>query len=155
MCMWGILIPVSLASLLAFETFRTRAYVLPAAGVVSFALFTRYPWLVRRIHGRPLYYEDLEDDRWVDPLIRFRFQHAFTRVLMVLNAAGVVLLAQYGWSAAAGAHHPIEVLGVLGGLYTLHQKIVTILGKLLLKLLARFRESEDGASARSPTNGRY
>ena len=141
--MWGIIVPVTLLSFLAFPVMRTHAYILSASGIVSFAVFAQFPWLVTRLHGRPIYYEDLEDDHWVDPLIRTRFQHAFTRVLMVLNALGVVLLVQYGWNAILESHNPIEVLGVLGGLYTWHQKMVTILGKKLLKLLMWFRRSRE------------
>lgn len=140
--MWGILIPVTLLSFLVFEPFRTLTYVLPASGALSLALFAQFPWFVRRLHGRPLYYEDLEDAEWMEPVIRARFQHAFTRVLVVLNALGVVVLVQYGWTAVMESHSVIEVLGVLGGLYTWHQKVVSILGRYLIKLLYRWRTTQ-------------
>lgn len=137
--MWGILIPCTLISFLVFEPFRCLSYILPAAAVSSFALFAQFPWLVRRLHGRPLYYEDLEDAEWMHPTIRARFQHAFTRVLICVNALGVVILVQYGWNAVMHSHNVIEVFGVLGGLYTWHQKCVSILGRYLLKVLHYWR----------------
>ena len=140
--MWGILIPITLLSFLVFPVFRTLTYVLPASGTLSLAFFAQFPWLVRRMHGRPLYYEDLEDAEWMEPAIRARFQHAFTRVLVVLNALGVVVLVQYGWTAVMESHSVIEVLGVLGGLYTWHQKAVSILGRYLIKLLYRWRTTQ-------------
>ena len=137
--MWGIFIPCTLLTFLIFEPFRTLIYILPASFAMSLSLFAQFPWLVRRLHGRPLYYEDLEDADWIEPTIRARFQHAFTRILVVLNAMGVVVLVQYGWTAVMESHGVIDILGVLGGLYTWHQKGVSILGRYLLKLLYRWR----------------
>ena len=137
--MWGVLIPVTLLSFLVFEPFRRLEYILPASGVLSIAVFSQFPWLVRRLHGKPLYYEDLEDAEWLDPIVRMRFQHAFTRVLIFANALGVIILVQYGWDAVMQSHNVIEVIGILGGLYTWHQKFISILGRYLLKLLYYWR----------------
>ena len=86
-----------LCGLMALPWFRTRYYAIPAVSVSVFVILLMYPYLARRMHQRKLTYEDLEDLRDADSVLRHRFQTAFTRVQQVGGAICAGMLPQYGF----------------------------------------------------------
>ena len=132
-----------LAAGVAVPELRTEWYVVPAAAAAAFAVLTMHPKLVRRLHVRPVYYDQLEDQRWENECVRTRYQAMFTRILQVSDALAVGGVA---WYAFYAIKHPMrnafEVFGVAGGLFSLYNRAHRLAGGWVLGCLHRKLEAQ-------------
>ena len=122
---------------------RVEWYVVPASMVATFVVLTMHPKLVRRLHVRPVYYDQLQDTRWENEAVRTRYQAMFTRVLQVSDALAAGGVA---WYALYTVHNPMrnvfEVLGVAGGLFSLYNRAHRVVGGCIIEKLHSMLQSE-------------
>lgn len=134
-CMlWLVLLP--LMAVVPYESMgwsRTLYFIVPASGVATYVVLLNFPLLVKQVHSRPLYYDDLEDDRFVDPLVRKRFQFIFICILQITLTLIISGLIYYYYDRWQNTNlSKIEVFGVLGGSISLLLKIENAIGKITL-----------------------
>lgn len=117
----------------SMEWSRTLYFIVPASGVATYVVLLNFPLLVKQVHSRPLYYDDLEDDRFVDPLVRKRFQFIFICILQITVTLIISGLIYYYYDRWYNTNlSKIEVFGVLGGSISLLLKIENAIGKITL-----------------------
>lgn len=134
-----LLLPFVLLPLLVFlpapgyEWSKSLYFVMPTSIIAVYGLLLNFPTLVARAHSRPLYYDDLEDDRYIDPAIKRRFQFIFVIILQItltLIISGMIYY-YYDRFHITGLSK-IEIFGVLGGFISLLLKIENMIGKSIL-----------------------
>jgi hypothetical protein len=118
------------------EWSRSLYYLVPASGLTTFILLINFPQIVKKIHGRPLYYEDLVDEKYVDPLIKRHFQIIFICMLQITLTLIMTGLIYYYYDRLHNTElSKMEILGVLGGFISLLMKIENFIGNCTLSLL--------------------
>lgn len=112
---------------------RTLYYIVPSTGLATYVVLLNFPSAVKKIHSRPLYYDDLEDDRFIDNSTRKRFQFIFICILQITLTLIISGLIYYYYDRLYNTNlSKIEVFGVLGGSISLLLKIENVIGKLTL-----------------------
>ena len=147
-----------LCGLMALPWFRTRYYAIPAVSASVFVLLLVYPYLARRMHQRKLTYEDLEDLRDADSVLRHRFQVVFTRVQQVGGAICAGMLTLYGFHVFEHQERltAFEIVGVLGGLLSRYERVYGYIGGLCIACLYRLKRVsayESQRAARASAQG--
>ena len=111
-------------------------YIIPTTGLATYTLLLNFPNIVRFVHSRPLYYGDLEDDKYVNPSDRHRFQSIFIVILQITLTLIISGLIYYYYSYMHISNlSTIEKIGVLGGFISLLLKIENVVGKFALSCL--------------------
>jgi hypothetical protein len=115
---------------------RTLYYIVPSTGLATYVILLNFPSVVQKVHSRPLYYDDLEDDRFVDPRIRKRFQFIFVCILQVTLTVIISCLIYYYYDRLYNTNlSKFEIFGVLGGSISLLLKIENVIGKVTLTII--------------------
>lgn len=118
------------------EWSRSLYYLVPASGLATFILLINFPQIVKNIHGRPLYYEDLIDEKCIDPLIKRHFQIIFICMLQITLTLIMTGLIYYYYDRLHNTGlSKMEILGVMGGFISLLMKIENFIGKCMLTML--------------------
>jgi hypothetical protein len=118
------------------EWSRSLYYLVPASGLTTFILLINFPQIVKKIHGKPLYYEDLVDEKYIDPLIKRHFQIIFICILQITLTLIMTGLIYYYYDRLHNTElSKMEILGVLGGFISLLMKIENFIGNCILSLL--------------------
>jgi len=104
-------------------------------------LLINQPTFIRFWHAKPVWFEDLEDERCIstDPN-RYKYQRRWLvvqTVLMAITAAGIWVY--YQDLLEHSQLHTWGNIGLVGGFYSLFSSIVQPLGDLTLKCLHRTR----------------
>lgn len=118
------------------EWFRSLYYVIPASGIATYVLLLNFPCIVEKVHSRPLYFNDLEDNRDIEPSTQKRFQMIFVCILQItltLLVAGLVYY-YYDQFHSTGLSK-MEIFGVIGGFVSLMLKIENVVGKFALTIV--------------------
>ena len=119
-----------------FKWSRYLWYLVPASGLSTFILLINFPQIVKNIHGRPLYYEDLVDEKYIDPLIKKHFQIIFICILQITLTFIMTCLIYYYYDRLHNTElSRMEILGVLGGFISLLMKIENFMGNCILTML--------------------
>jgi hypothetical protein len=91
-------------------------YILPMAFTSSYCFFVNFPFLLKIMHSKPSYYDDLEDPLYVDSGVRKRFQHIFIIILQIILSIAAVVLAYYYMGDYNNTYlSTVELFGVFGG----------------------------------------
>jgi hypothetical protein len=137
-----MLLLLTLLPLLAFvpshqyDVFRSLYFITPASSVAIYILLLNFPCIVARVHSRPLYYDDLEDDRYIDPAIKRRFQFIFVIILQITLTLIISGMIYYYYDRFHITRlSKIEIFGVLGGFISLLLKIENLIGKSVMVVL--------------------
>jgi hypothetical protein len=127
---------------------RTLYYIVPASGFATYIVLLNFPLIVKGVHSRPLYYDDLEDNRFVDPLVRKHFQFIFICILQVTLTLIISGVIYYYYDRLHNTKlSSIEVFGVLGGSISLLLKIENVIGKVMLTGISIMKKHSYGDSA--------
>lgn len=141
-CLLIVIIFPCIAGLPYKETGWSRSiyYILPTTGLATYALLLNFPSIVRSVHARPLYYDDLEDSKYVDAAIRQRFQSLFVLILQVNLTIIISCLIYYYYDRMHVSNlSKIELFGIFGGFISLLLKIENAVGKLALSVLNKWK----------------
>ncbi len=141
-----ILLALPALPLISYEPLnwlRTSYYIIPVSGIATYIVLINFPQIVKRVHARPLYYCDLEDARFVDPLIRKRFQFIFIIISQInLSLIMSVLIFYYYDRLHNTELSRMEIVGVIGGFVALLSKIENIIGKFTLTVMNFIKTSD-------------
>lgn len=115
------------------EWSKSLYFLISASAVSTYVLLINFPSIVKKVHSRPLYYDDLEDGRYVAPAIRKRFQFIFVCILQITLTIIISGLIYYYYDRLHNTElSTIEIFGVLGGFISLLLKIENFIGKFTL-----------------------
>jgi hypothetical protein len=124
-----------------YEWNKSLYFVIPTSIITIYVLLLNFPSLIAQIHSCPLYYEDLEDDRYIDPSIKLRFQIIFVVILQITLTLIISGMIYYYYDQFHITDlSKIEIFGVLGGFISLLFKIENIIGKSVLTSLNMWKK---------------
>ena len=134
---WSLLcIPLLSIPPIFFEELRGVIYVTPASIISSFLILYHYPYFLKSMHTKPLYFEDLEDNGEIDDELKRKFQHIFIIVINVILAfimGGIVDYAFY--RVHNSSLNWFELTGLVGGMLSLYRSLWDYVGRFLLLVL--------------------
>jgi hypothetical protein len=118
---------------LKYDWCRSLYYILPISGIVVYVFLLNFPMIVTSIHTRPIYYDDLEDSRYIDQTIKKRFQFIFIVILQITVTLIISSMIYYYYDQFHYTElSKIEIFGVLGGFISLLLKIENMIGNSVL-----------------------
>lgn len=118
------------------EWSQTLYFLVPVSGLSSYILLINFPIIIKNIHGKPLYFEDLEDDAFIDPLIRKHFQMIFVVMVQITLTMLISGMIYYYYNQFKNTTlSKIELFGIAGGAVSLLMKIENTFGKMILSVL--------------------
>lgn len=134
---WLLIIPlISIIWWSAYEPAREVWYMPPVALITGFSILYNIPWLVRVLHMKPFYYENLEDVEITnneDVKNRFKFQHWFTISITLLQSIVFCIVLDYiVYNVNNSNLKWQEQVGIIVSYITLYTSIQDKIGKLLL-----------------------
>jgi hypothetical protein len=144
-----IIIPLGIIPLIFVETLQTYIYVSCYTLLSSVIFLYNCPYFIQCIHIKPVYFEDLQVDEKIDPLVKTKFQDVFTRVLNILLAMALTILVNYTlYKMKDSPLSVFELFGMLGGIISLYKTIWDYLGKILLKILIIKKENHQSVKVK-------
>jgi hypothetical protein len=115
---------------------RNLYFIVPASGVGTYIILLNFPSLVKAVHSRPLYYDDLEDIRFVDYSVRRRYQFVFILILQITFTIIISGLIYYYYNRFhLTTLSNVEMFGVFGGCISLLLKIENNIGTAVLNII--------------------
>jgi hypothetical protein len=119
-----------------FEWCREVYYSIFTISISTYVILINFPIIVKQFHSRPIYYDDLEDTKFINVSIRKRFQFIFIFILQITLTLIVAGLVYYYHDRLNHTNlSNMEVFGVLGGFISLLLKIENIVGKISLTVI--------------------
>lgn len=110
-------------------------------GLCAYAFFINFPWLIKVLHSSPVYYEDLEDEKYEDHHSRKQHQSVFifsNQILIALITMSLVYYYQYKY-----IHSNLslfEMAGVLWGIASLMLSIYNFMAKITKSLISWWKK---------------
>lgn len=138
------LIPFGLASLVSpvvFVELRNVMWVAVLYFLGSFCLLINFPSLSITLHSKPLYVEDLIDERNDD-----RFKMVYEVLMIFLMSTMIAGFAEYIFLRNLSDRSPAEIVAILGGNLTIYLKMQNITGQIMLKACVCLRNRERSLS---------
>ena len=157
-----LLVPLILGLTFAFKdsVHHRSIYVPVSTGVSALIVFLNFPAIVVSLHSRPIYYDDLIINDYVDPdaglglynnTFRRKYQRIFRTVIAVTSSLLVVGTTEiwyyrdrlFDTTSSSGNDDIVRsfvVIGVIGGIMRIYYGTTVFVGKLVifvLKLLKR------------------
>lgn len=126
-----------------FDFTKTILYILLSCVLFSIALLINFPKILHLLHARKTTIDDLKDIRSTNKKIKNRFIRIFELSLTFMLAITIGCVIEYYLNKFNFSNlYNIEVLGVLGGIFSLIHRIEAIIGKILLAVLKKYKERE-------------
>lgn len=126
-----------------FDFTKTIWYIVPSCVFFSTALLLNFPKILHVLHARKTTIEDLNDIRSLNKKVKNRFIKIFELSLTFMLAITIGCVIEYYLNKFNFSNlYNIEILGVLGGIFSLIHRIESIIGKVLLVILKRYKDYE-------------
>jgi len=138
------LIPIGLASLvlpIVLTELRNVMWVAVLYFLGSFCILLNFPSLSITLHSKPLYVEDLIDERNDD-----KFKMVYEVLMIFLMSTMIGGFAEYIFLRNLPDRSPVEIVAILGGNLTIYLKIQNITGQIMLKACMCLRNRERSRS---------
>ena len=144
-----------------FDFARTIYYTSITTAISSYVILVNFPKIIKSIHSRPLYFNDLDDtfdypnhqenpnnqENKIDQVTQKKFQSIFIVTLQFFGAIMVTAMVDYYlYRYRATKLSGIEIFGILGGFISLLTKIERIIGKILLTILSYMKNKPTNLS---------
>ena len=110
-------------------------------GVDAYIFFINYPWLIQILHASPVYYEDLEDEKYTDHHSRKQHQSVFifsNQILIAFITSCFVYYYQYKYEHSNLSL--FEMAGVLWGIASLMMSVYKFLAKVIKGCISRWKK---------------
>jgi hypothetical protein len=115
---------------------RTVYYFVPATIVSVFIILHNFQSLSKMMHKKPIWFEDLRDDRALEVSVKFHFQKIFITYINISLALVSGILVEYMvYRLNESTFSYIEFSGLLGGVLSLYSKFQDHAGNILLGIL--------------------
>jgi hypothetical protein len=149
-------IPISiiLPIFIYFENFQNPFYIFIATFISTFVIVLNFPHLTKMLYTKPIYFEDLflEDKEPVEKnYIKImhniesskKFQQRFVLSQQFILSLTISLVVEYfSYKLHNSNYELMEIFGLLGGLFSLYAKVITIIGKIVLFILYYQKKKE-------------
>jgi hypothetical protein len=149
-------IPISiiLPIFIYFENFQNPFYIFIATFISTFILVLNFPHLTKMLYTKPIYFEDLflEDKEPIEKnYIKImyniesskKFQQRFILSQQFILSLTISLVIEYfSYKLKNSSYELMEIFGLLGGLFSLYAKVITVIGKLVLFILYYQKKKE-------------
>ena len=129
-------------------------YIFVSCLISSFIFTWNFPYFSKYGYTRPIYFEDLEQENMSQKKIikkkiinniesSKKFQNKFILLQQIIFSVTLALIIDYSTHRYKNTSLVFtEILGLLGGLFTLYLKITQFIGKLILKFLYYNKKKE-------------
>ena len=108
-----------------FNTLRDVRIQTPFIMLGIYIIVVNFPVIIKSHYSRPLYYEDLKDDRFITEKYKKRFQSIFIAIGQVLFSFMFASLAYYYLHKYEESRLTLfEIIGVIGGFSSLVTKVL-------------------------------
>ena len=146
----AIILPI----LIVFERLQNDFYIFISCLVSSFILTWNFPYFSKFGYTKPIYFEDLEQEKIdYNKVVKNKlisnienskkFQNRFIFFQQIILSVTLALIIDYSTHRYKNTQLVFtEILGLLGGLFTLYLKITQMIGKLILKMLYKNMKKE-------------
>ena len=132
-----------LSPLIFYESLRTIYYITPVSFISCGMMMYLCPYFCNYLFKRPLYYGDLID-RYAPGDAAHKYQKYFTYINGFLSAVLFVGLVDYVvFRYRYTSLDYFEALGVIGGVIELYKKWQLFIGKHVMKLLYKCKETSE------------
>lgn len=149
-------IPISiiLPIFIYFEHFQNPFYIFISTFISTFILVLNFPHVTKMLYTKPIYFEDLflEDREPIEKnYIKImhniesskKFQQRFVLSQQFILSLTISLVVEYlTYKLKNNSYELMEIFGLLGGLFSLYSKIITIIGKIVLFILYYQKKKE-------------
>ena len=109
-------------------------YIIPCSVISTIILIVNFPILIKMLHTRPVYYEDiLLIDKCVDN--PYELQNIFLYVNGTTSIIFVIISCIYLYTKIQTSANIIDTIGIFGGLVILYSKFQMYIGKGVLAIL--------------------
>ena len=140
----------------ALDFTRNVYYTTITVIVASYVFLINFPSVIQMSHTRPLSFQDLEDPRYVNPIIRKRFQVAFIITLQIFGAIMITgMVDYYFYRYSQSSLSRFEIFGVVGGFISLLSKVERLAGKVLLSALNKIRMTSPNVGPSNRVQSRF
>jgi len=130
-----------------FDWARNPYYSTTTSFVASYAVLLNVPSLLRAAHKAPITFDDLNDEKAIDPRLRERFQSIFIFTLQICTSLIVSgLCYYYTYTYKNSQLSMFEVFGVVGGFVSLLRSIESGTATVLLACLNYAKHSGENNS---------
>jgi hypothetical protein len=145
----SILFPI----MLCFKVFRNNFYIFISTFISLLILTWNFSYLAKLCYSKPIYFEDLEDDKSEKKRIKSKimynielsnkFKKRFIIFQQFLASIGFSIVVEYiNIKYNTTEYSTIELLGVIGGLLSLQARVIQLCGRMFLSLLYYLKEKE-------------
>lgn len=136
---------IGLPILIYFEKLRNDFYIFFSCLISSLIICWNFPFLTKLGYTKPIYFEDLETTDVINKKIILnnlesskKFQYKFIVIQQIILSLTLSIIIEYSTYRYKSSKLMItEILGIIGGLFSLYNKITRLIGKLLLNYLYR------------------
>jgi hypothetical protein len=154
---WLLIIPlVSVICWSVYKPSRNLWYMAPVALICGFSILYNIPWLVRILHMKPFYYEDLDNadmNNEQDIENRYKFQNWFTMSITILQSVVFCVVLDYLVQNFNNSNLKYtDILIFVGSFTSLYTSIQDKVGRLLLACFMRRKNKELHKRIVSQTN---
>lgn len=157
-------ISILLPSLIYFEKFRNDLYIFISFFISSFIFLWNFPSISKIGYSKPVYFEDLDENN--SQIIKKKilsnielskkFQNRFIFIQQIILSTTIGLISDYAIQKYRYQTLAIaEVLGAVGGLFSLYVKITKFLGRILLNYLYKRKKMEKEKILKNINNVNY
>lgn len=128
-------------------------FITPFVFVWSYLIFYNFPTLVKMMHTRPTYFEDLRDNTFAEEKRKQQYQNIFIYTLQFGAAIGVAVLIDYWMYQVKPNTSWSEALGITGGILGTFSTAISIYGNRILFFIKRRKDKiETERIQRTKTN---
>lgn len=110
-------------------------FVTPIIFLWSYLIFYNFPFLVKILHTRPTYFEDLHDNTLAEERRKLRYQNIFIKTLQFGAAISIAVLVDYWMYQVKPNTSWSEAFGITGGILGTFGTALVLYGNFILTVL--------------------
>lgn len=144
---------IMLPLLLISSNFQNDFYIFFSTFISISLLGWNFPRFTRLYYSRPIYFEDLDDDKsekkkkknkiLYNIELSNKFKIRFIIIQQILISASCAIVIDYIFiKSRENNYNFMELFGLMGGLFSLTAKIIRIIGRLLLSFFYYRKQKE-------------
>lgn len=129
---------------------RTVYYNSVTVIIASYIFLFNFPFIIKILHKRSIKLRDLEDNKYVNPVVRTRFWIVFIIMLQIFGAIMITgIVNYYVYRYPFTTLSSFEISGVIGGFIYLISKIKKMTGNILLSFLNHIKNQSSDSAPRN------
>lgn len=145
----SILMPL----MLFIPVFQNDFYIFLSTFMSIFILGWNFPFVASMCYSRPIYFEDLDDDKPEKKIVKnkimynielsSKFKSRFIIFQQFLSSITFAIVVDYiSFKYRSNKYNTMELLGLIGGITSLLAKVIRLFGRLFLSFLYYLKKKE-------------